>query len=82
MRKAATVAEVKMDIEIAGRRVIREPEVKKKTHTSRTTRWRKVRRGLFPAPVELGPNSIGWFEDEVEAWLAARPRRNYGAQAA
>jgi len=33
----------------------------------------------FPAPVELGPNSIGWFEDEIDDWLAARRRRTYAA---
>ena len=43
--------------------------------------YRDVRAGQFPAPIELGPNSVGWFEDEVDAWLASRPRRTYGAEA-
>lgn len=26
----------------------------------------------FPKPVSLGARSVGWVEEEVEAWLAAR----------
>ena len=49
-----------------------------KNGKSRVQNWRDVRAGLLPPPIELGPNSIGWFEDEIDAWLAARPRRTYG----
>jgi prophage regulatory protein len=59
------------------RRILRDPEVQQRTKLSRVQRWRRVRSGTFPAPVQLGPNSIGWFEDEVEAWLAKRPRVSY-----
>ena len=30
----------------------------------------------FPPGVQLGPNTIAWPEDEVEAWLASRERRH------
>ena len=63
------------------RRIIRGPVVENRTGKSRVGIWRGVRAGTFPAPVELGPNSIGWYEDEIDAWLAARPRRTYGASA-
>ena len=49
---------------------------------SRVQLWRDIRAGLFPAPIETGPNSIAWFRSEVEAWKASRPRRTYGAAAA
>lgn len=65
----------------SGRKILRETDVKKRSGKSRAQRWRDIRAGLFPAPVELGPNSIGWFEDEIEEWLASRPRRTYGAKA-
>lgn len=56
-------------------RLLREPEVERRTGTSRTTRWRKVREGEFPAPVKLtSGNAIAWKESEVEAWIASRPR--------
>jgi predicted DNA-binding transcriptional regulator AlpA len=54
----------------------------KKTGKSRVQIWRDVRAEVFPPPFELGPNSVAWFEDEIDAWLAARPRRTYGAEAA
>ena len=66
------------------RRLIRWPVVHQKTGKSRTQIWRDVRGGKFPAPVSTGENSVAWFEDEVDAWLANRPRVNYapGQQAA
>ena len=51
----------------------------KKTGKDRVTGWRDVRAGRFPPPFELGANSIAWFEDELDDWLASRPRRTYGA---
>ena len=60
----------------AGRRVIRVGEVCAITGLSRTSIWRRSKdtQDPFPAGIELGPNSHGWFEDEVHAWLAGRPR--------
>jgi predicted DNA-binding transcriptional regulator AlpA len=31
----------------------------------------------FPKPVSIGPNSIGWFEDEVDEYAATLTRRSY-----
>ncbi len=39
---------------------------------SRSTIWRWVRAGIFPRPLRVGPNSIGWLESEIEDWLEAR----------
>ena len=64
------------------RKIIRPKEVSKKIGKSRVQTWRDVRTGKFPAPLELGPNSIGWYEDEIEEHLANLPRRTYGAGAA
>ncbi len=55
--------------------MLRYPEVERRTGLSRVTIWRKVRAGTFPAPRELGPNSVGWLESEIEAWRESRPRR-------
>ena len=60
--------------------MLRPPEVVKRTGLSRTTLWRRVRAGKFPPPVVLGPNAIGWPASAVAEWLAARPRRTYGAE--
>ena len=61
--------------------MLRAPEVMARTGLSRVTIWRRVRAGTFPAPVELGENSIGWPESEIAGWLANRPRRTYSADA-
>lgn len=42
--------------------------------TNRMDVARKVAAG-FPAPLELGPNTICWDRAEIDAWLALRPRR-------
>ncbi len=63
-----------------GRKIIKGWDgLRRKTRRSRTQLWRDVRKGLMPPPFELGPNAVAWWEDEVDANLAARPRRRYGA---
>lgn len=31
-----------------------------------------IARGEFPEPVKLGPRSVGFIRDEIEAWKAER----------
>ncbi len=48
------------------------------------SRWqlrRDIAAGKFPAPLELGENSVAWIQAEVDAWRASRPRRTYQAAA-
>ena len=70
-----------MSDQVKSRRILREPEVRAKDGKSRTQRWRDIRAGKYPAPIALGPNSVGWYEDEIDAWLAARPRVSYSPAA-
>ena len=65
--------------EKAPRKIIRPKELSKQIKKSRVQIWRDVRANKFPAPVSLGPNSIGFYEDEIEHWLESRPRRTYPA---
>ena len=60
--------------------MLRPPEVMERTGLSRTTLWRRVRAGTFPASTELGEMSIGWPASVIDAWLADRPQRTYGAE--
>lgn len=30
----------------------------------------------FPKPVQLGDNSVAWFEDEIDGWLLRRAERS------
>ena len=57
--------------------MLRAPEVMAQMGWSRTTLWRRVRDGEFPAPVELGVNIIGWRQSWVSTARDALPRRTY-----
>lgn len=58
--------------------VIRLSAVQVKVNASRSTihRWENDPNSCFPKRVRLGANSVGWFEDEIDAWLANLPRVN------
>lgn len=36
---------------------------------SRSGIYRAIARGKFPAPIPLGPRSVGFLESEVRAWM-------------
>lgn len=55
-----------------GRRILRKPEVLGRVGVSDVSIWRWERAGQFPRRVSLGGNSVGWFEDEIEAWMDDR----------
>lgn len=58
-----------------GRKIIRWPQVSDLTGIkARSTAWRKARAGKFPESVVIGDNSIGWYLDEIQQWIEARPR--------
>ena len=60
-----------------GARMVRVTEILARLGVSRTTLWRKIRRGEFPALVQLGPNSCGLPEPELDQYLADLPRVAY-----
>ena len=41
---------------------------------SRSTVYRRVRAGTFPAPIQTSERRIAWLIDEVIAWQQVRPR--------
>lgn len=47
-------------------------DVRRVTTFSRTTLWRRVKEGSFPAPHDLGGRKRGWDEAEVTDWKANR----------
>jgi prophage regulatory protein len=52
--------------------MLRQRAVLERVPAHPTTLWRWEQEGRFPRRVKLGPNSVAWFEDEVDAWQAAR----------
>jgi len=48
---------------------------------SRTSLWRRVRAGEFPAPVRLGgagSRAVAWRREDVERWLETLPKAQAG----
>lgn len=52
-------------------RIIRKPELQAMVGLSDTTIWRLERAGRFPKRVQLGGNSVGWIDSEVDEWFTA-----------
>ncbi len=55
-------------------RLLSRAEVTARTGLPRSTLYRLMTNGEFPTNVRLGPRVVRWSLDEVEAWLATRPR--------
>ena len=43
-------------------------QVRTETQKSASAIQRDVRNGAFPAPVKIGPRSVAWTRDSIEAW--------------
>ena len=43
-------------------------QVMEKTHLSKTSLWRKTKKGLFPSPVYLGTKKL-WYQENIDTWL-------------
>lgn len=50
-------------------RILRFPEVVRKTGYSRSSIQMRVRSGQFPKPIAIGPRAVGFVEHEVTGWL-------------
>jgi prophage regulatory protein len=53
-------------------RVITAKELSNRVPYSPVQIWRLEKTGDFPRRIQLGPNRVGWVEEEVEAWLRTR----------
>jgi prophage regulatory protein len=54
-------------------------QVLRKIPITAPTLWSWVRAGKFPRPRAISDNKTVWVEAEVDAWMRARPLRNYKA---
>jgi prophage regulatory protein len=54
------------------RRVLRLPATEAKSGLKRDSIYRLGRLGKFPQHVKLSKHASGWFEDEIDTWLAER----------
>ena len=61
--------------------ILRRKQVEQRTGLSRSTIYLHIQEGTFPRPINLGARSVGWLENEIEAWLTERiERRDNGAE--
>lgn len=54
--------------------ILRCKEVSKKTGLPKSTIYDMIKDRIFPAPIQLGPRTTGWIEEEVENWLEKKKR--------
>ena len=55
-------------------KILRFKQVQEETGLSRSTICRRVRQGKFPAPIDLGNNLLGFYAEEIAAWIEDRRR--------
>lgn len=53
--------------------ILRLPEVMRLTGLGRSTIYRLLAAGQFPAPVQLSVRAVGWRRTDVDHWTAERP---------
>jgi prophage regulatory protein len=51
-------------------RILRLKTVLTRTGLSRSTLYRKIREGSFPAQVQISVHGAGWHESAVNRWIA------------
>jgi prophage regulatory protein len=60
--------------DIPGPRLLRLQEVADRLGVGTNAVYNYIKTSGFPQPVRVGPRVSRWPEDEVEKWLARRPR--------
>ena len=66
------VSPFQYDTSNSNRRFLRLTDVKHQVGLGRSAIYDKVKRGEFPAPVNLGARAVAWLSDEIAAWMDAR----------
>ena len=52
--------------------ILRQPDVLARTGLKRTTLYRKIAAGTFPAQFPISEGCVGWYESDVSEWVANR----------
>lgn len=55
-----------------GNRLIRRPEVERKTGKSRSAIYADIKAGAFPKPIALNKKTVAWLEREIDEWVIGR----------
>lgn len=54
--------------------LIRQPELLELTAKSRSSLYREINEGTFPAPVRIGKRAVAWRASEVYEWMGSLPK--------
>lgn len=52
-------------------RLIKLPEVKRRTTLSTSEIYRRLEAGTFPKQIRLGAKAVAWLEHEIDAYVNA-----------
>jgi prophage regulatory protein len=52
-------------------KILRLPAVLQRTGICKTTVYRRIKDGTFPAMVQLSKRCIGWRESDINRWIAS-----------
>jgi prophage regulatory protein len=55
---------------LASDRIVRLKTVLARTGLSRSTIYRKIAEGTFPAQLKISTNGAGWRESDINRWIA------------
>ena len=58
----------------SNRRILRRAAVEARTGFKRAHIYSLMKDKKFPQRVRLGVRAVGWYEDEIDQWLAGRER--------
>lgn len=53
-------------------RILRRRQVEERVGLSCSTLYAGIAAGTFPKPIQLGAQSVGWLESEIDTWLRER----------
>ena len=53
-------------------RLLRRPEVERRTGKTRAGIYEDMAAGVFPRPVKIGPRAVAWIEKEIDDWQRQR----------
>ena len=56
--------------------ILRLPAVRERTGLPTSTIYHYIRLGSFPKQIVLGPRSVGWRSEEIDAWVDSRQSTN------
>lgn len=58
--------------------ILKYRDLEDQGYGSRATIYRKVKKGAFPPPLDLGNGQPGWRPEDIQKWRDSRPRKESG----